>query len=52
MSLVPDWGRRKRNVIFTLQGDVTEKQAAKIWRRMLRIAETYNLGGGWNDDDA
>tara|TARA_R100000458_G_C8268387_1_gene243223 strand:+ start:601 stop:750 length:150 start_codon:yes stop_codon:yes gene_type:complete len=46
-----DWGRRKRNVVFTLQGDCTEKQTEKIYERMLKIAEKYNLGAGWTDED-
>ena len=41
-----DWGRRKLLVTFTLQGKVTEKQAEKIYERMMRIAERYDLGYG------
>jgi hypothetical protein len=40
------WGRKKLLVTFTLQGKVTEKQAEKIYERMMRIAERYDLGYG------
>jgi hypothetical protein len=44
------WGRRKRMIIFTIQGDVTEKQAEKIQLALLKIADRYNMGYGANDD--
>lgn len=40
------WGRRKKQIIFTLQGDVTEKQYDKIERALLKIAIRYNMGYG------
>jgi len=40
------WGRRKKSVILTLQGELTEKQYEKVERAMLKIADRYNLGYG------
>lgn len=41
-----NWGRRKKSLILTLQGELTEKQYEKVERAMLKIADRYNLGYG------
>ena len=38
------WGRKKHMVVFTIQGNVTEKQYEKIQRALLKIADRYNMG--------
>ena len=43
------WGRKKHMIVFTLQGDVTEKQFEKIQRALLKIADRYNMGYAAND---
>jgi len=45
------WGRKKRNVIFTIQGDFTEKQFEKMHKRLLKIAISNKKGYGFQDDD-
>ncbi len=44
-----DWGKRKRSIVFTLMGNVTEKQAEKIFARMLKIASKYDLGADYGE---
>jgi len=39
-----DWGRRKRELTITIQGDLTEKQYEAVRRRMLKICEKHDLG--------
>ena len=45
------WGRKKRNVIFTIQGDFTEKQFEKMRQRLLKIAIADKKGFGYDKDD-
>ena len=45
------WGRKKRNVIFTIQGDFTEKQFEKMNQRLLKIAIQNKKGYGYCEDD-
>jgi len=44
------WGRRKQMIVFTIQGDVTEKQFEKIQHALLKIAKRYDMGYAANDD--
>ena len=39
-----NWGRRKLLITFTLAGELTEKQAEKIYDRLYKIAERFDLG--------
>jgi len=43
------WGRRKLGLVLTIQGELTEKQFAEVERRILKIAEKYNMGYGASD---
>ena len=38
-----DWGRKKRELVFTIQGDLTTKQYEEVRRRMLKICDKFNL---------
>jgi len=46
-----DWGRKKKEIVITLQGDLTEKQFEKIDRALYKIAVRYDLGYGAIDED-
>lgn len=48
-----DWGRKKREVGFTLQSSgMTEKQFEKMLERLLKIAQRHNMGFGyWGDEE-
>ncbi len=48
---IEKWGKRKKDVIFTIQGEVTEKQMETIYARLLKIAERYGLGADWTLSD-
>lgn len=39
-----DWGRKKRELTITIQGDLTAKQYEEVRRRMLKICDKYDLG--------
>ena len=45
------WGRKKRMVVFTIQGEFTEKQFEKMHKRLLKIAISNNKGYGYQEDD-
>jgi hypothetical protein len=45
------WGRKKRNVIFTIQGAFTEKQFEKMHKRLLKIAIQNEKGYSYDEDD-
>jgi hypothetical protein len=45
------WGRKKKNVIFTIQGAFTEKQFEKMHKRLLKIAIQNEKGYSYDEDD-
>ena len=44
------WGRRKQDVVITIQGKLTEKQFEEIERRILRIVAKFDMGYGVSDE--
>ena len=40
------WGKKKKMCLLTIQGALTEKQYEEVYRRMLKIAEKFDIGFG------
>lgn len=44
------WGRRKQEVVITIQGLLTEKQYEEVERRIFKIIEKFDMGFAASDE--
>jgi len=45
-----NWGRRKKELVITIQGNLTTKQFEEVERRMLKICDKFDLGFQASDE--